>query len=181
MDKGMAGFFRWAGVLAFTAFSTVTFAAPCDPENNAWIPSRYYPPGKTVFHNGNWYESRQLHEGKTPGSDFEWKKLESAPDCRNRESSPVTDNGESRQQQPQAPGQQQQQPAKARSDARQNCSEPGRWSFGGSYTVGQMARHEGQTYRAIRPSNGQMPGMSQPPHWEPVDHPCTKHTDKKED
>lgn len=167
---------RWASVLVFAVFSTGAFAAPCDPEENTWVPSRYYPPGKTVFHNGNWYESRELHEGKTPGADFEWKKRDSAPDCGKAKGKPVTGNAESRQQPPQAGNQE--QPAKARNTTRQACEEPGRWSFGASYTVGQIAVHEGQAFRAIRPSNGQMPGMSQPPHWEPVDRPCKEQSDK---
>lgn len=177
MDNGMAGFFKWAGILAFATFSTVAFAVPCDPEKNAWVPSRYYPPGNTVFHNGNWYESRELHEGKTPGSAFEWKKLEVAPDCHHRERRAVTAS-EEHQQQPQDPGQTPQQPAEARRNAQHSCVEPGRWSFGASYTVGQMAVHEGRTYRAIRPSNGQMPGMSQPPHWQPIDRPCGNQADQ---
>lgn len=172
MVNGMATTFRRAVAVLFMAFSTVAVSAPCDPEQNTWIPSRYYPPGKTVFHHGAWYESRELHEGKTPGADFEWKKLESAPDCHGREGSPVAAGRENKPQQPQAPGQKRQHPEEARNKARLDCNDPGRWSFGASYTVGQMAVHEGQTYRAIRPSNGHMPGMSQPPHWQPVDHPC---------
>ncbi|MDF0751797.1 carbohydrate-binding protein [Marinobacter sp. 71-i] len=163
---------KWAGIMVAAAFSTTALSAPCDPEENSWIPSRYYPPGQTVFHRGDWYESRELHEGKTPGADFEWKKLGSAPDCGAGNEKAVT---QSRQGTPEeGPGlPQSQKPATASEDEpAQHCNEPGRWSFGGSYTVGQMAIHEGQTYRAIRPSNGQMPGMSQPPHWQPVEHPC---------
>lgn len=178
MDSGMAKFFTWAGILALAVLSTGAFAATCEPDENTWVPSRYYPPGKTVFHNSNWYESRKLHEGKTPGSDFEWKKLESAPECGSKERDAITVNEGDQQQQPQATGQKLQKPEKSRNKAGQSCNEPGRWGFGASYTVGQMAVHQGQTYRAIRPSNGQMPGMSQPPHWEPVDHPCKQKTNK---
>lgn len=163
--------FKWAGLIVAAVFSTAAFSAPCDPEENTWIPSRYYPPGQTVFHRGEWYESRELHEGKTPGADFEWKKLKSVPHCSKGHENPVA---ESRQASPEKDAEQprSQKPAMTSGKPAQSCEEPGRWSFGGSYTVGQMAIHEGQTYRAIRPSNGQMPGMSQPPHWQPVDHPC---------
>ncbi len=177
MDNSAARILKWACTLTFAAFSTMAFATPCDPEENTWIPSRYYPPGKTVFHNGNWYESRELHEGKTPGADFEWKKLDSAPDCGKREAKTVIESKEDEPHQP-ARARDQKQPAESRNKTRQACNEPGHWSFGASYTVGQMAVHEGQTYRAIRPSNGQLPGMSQPPHWEPVEHPCKTQSDK---
>lgn len=180
MDNRLARFLKWTAVLVFAAFSMVAFSAPCDPEENSWVPSRYYPPGSAVFHKGQWYESRQLHEGKTPGTAFEWKKLELGPDCRKRENKPLTENERKAEpQKPQARGLEQKKPAgKAQDKARQACEKTGRWSFGASYTVGQMAIHEGQAYRAIRPSNGQMPGMSQPPHWEPVDAPCTNRSDK---
>ncbi|MEP1214380.1 MAG: carbohydrate-binding protein [Marinobacter sp.] len=170
----MARFLRLMAVLVFTAFSTVAFSAPCDPEENSWVPGRYYPTGSTVFHKGKWYESRQLHEGKTPGADFEWKKRASAPDCGNEESRPTATTGQQDEsKKPRARGQEQQEPkAKARNNARQACNAPGAWSFGTSYTVGQITSHEGQTYRAIRPTNGQMPGVSKPPHWQPVEHPC---------
>lgn len=170
---------RLMAVLVFTAFSTVALSAPCEPEENSWVPGRYYPTGSAVFHKGKWYESRQLHEGKTPGVDFEWKPRASAPDCRKEEEKPRTENGgQNEAQQPQDRGQEQQEPpAKARNKSTQACKDPGAWSFGASYTVGQMAIHEGQTYRAIRPSNGQMPGVSKPPHWQPVDPPCKNGTD----
>jgi len=175
MANHIAAILKWAGLLVFAAFSAAALAAPCDPDENSWIPSRYYPPGQTLFHQGNWYESRELHEGKTPGADFEWKKLASAPECRtSEETAPVAGTMKEDESQPsQQPRGEAERPSQALSETRRmSCEEPARWSFGGSYTVGQMAVHEGQTYRAIRPSNGQMPGMSQPPHWQPVDNPC---------
>lgn len=176
MDNSMARLLKWAGTLAFAAFSTMAFATPCDPEENTWIPSRYYPPGKTVFHNGNWYESRELQEGKTPGADFEWKKLDSAPDCGKQEAKPVIESTDS--EPGQARARNQKHPVESGNKTSQACNEPGSWSFGASYTVGQMAVHEGQAYRAIRPSNGQMPGMSQPPHWKPIENPCEAQSEK---
>ncbi len=175
MVNGMTRLFKWAGVLILVVFNTPAFAAPCDPEENTWIPSRYYPPGQTVFHQSNWYQSRELHEGKTPGTDFEWKRLASVPDCNvaRADSNVGERKSEGRvNRQPQSPTDSGQSPVKASNERQQTCEDPKQWSFGGSYTVGQMAVHEGQTYRAIRPSNGQMPGMSQPPHWKPVDDPC---------
>ncbi|WP_421911644.1 carbohydrate-binding protein [Marinobacter sp.] len=175
MANNIAAPLKWVGILMFAAFGTTAFAAPCDPDEHSWIPSRYYPPGQTVFHQGNWYESRELHEGKTPGAAFEWKKRASAPECHTREETgPVAKTTREDKSQPsEPPGREAEQSSKKASKTRSpSCDEPGRWSFGGSYTVGQMAVHEGQTYRAIRPSNGQMPGMSQPPHWQPVDDPC---------
>ena len=84
MVNGMTRRFRWAGVLILAAFNTPAVAAPCDPEENTWIPSRYYPPGQTVFHQGDWYQSRELHEVKPPGADFDWARLASVPDCMGR-------------------------------------------------------------------------------------------------
>lgn len=177
MANRLARFIKWTAILVFSAFSTAVFSAPCDPEENTWVPSRYYPTGSAVFYKGLWYESRQFHEGKTPGADFEWKQLASAPECRKGENKPLAKNG--REDEPQARRQEQKKAVmKARDKARQACDKTGRWSFGASYTVGQMTIHEGQAYRAIRPSNGQMPGMSQPPHWEPVDDPCTNRPEK---
>lgn len=180
MGNNMTRLLRWTGALVFATFSTLVFPAPCDPDENTWLPSRYYPPGETVFHKGHWYESRQLHEGKTPGSDFEWKRLASAPECRNGDGKHRAEKQQDSPQGSSTPEQAPEAPRETASAPEPSCSEPGRWSFGASYTVGQIAVHEGETYRAIRPSNGQMPGMSQPPHWEPTDHPCKNRSDKSD-
>jgi hypothetical protein len=66
MTDGMTGPVKWIEVPILAAFSSVAFAAPGDPEENTWIPSRYYPPGQTVFHQGDWYQSREPHESMTP-------------------------------------------------------------------------------------------------------------------
>lgn len=174
MVNNRVNLFKWAAAMGFAAFSSVAFSASCEPEEHTWTPSRYYPPGSLVSHQGHWYESRKLHEGKHPGSDFEWKKLETAPECHKGDNRPRA--GYDQQGQPQQPkaGSERQQESglKTRDNTRPACKEPERWSFGDSYTVGSIALHEGQAYRAIRPSNGQMPGLSQPPRWEQVDHPC---------
>lgn len=172
MGNNVARFLKWLGVLVFATLSTVAFSAPCDPDENTWLPSRYYPPGKTVFHKGHWYESRQLHEGKTPGSDFEWKRLASAPQCHDGDGKRRAETRQDSQPESGAGGQAPRAPKETARVPGPSCSEPGRWSFGASYTVGQMAVHGGETYRAIRPSNGQMPGTGQPPHWQPAEHPC---------
>lgn len=48
------------------------------------------------------------------------------------------------------------------------CGQVTSWSFTDSYIVGSLVSFQGQFYRAIRPTNGDMPGKSIPPRWEPV-------------
>lgn len=52
------------------------------------------------------------------------------------------------------------------------CSQVTRWSFTDSYTVGSLVSFQGQFYRSIRPTTGDMPGKSIPPRWEPIKLPC---------
>ena len=75
MVNGMTRRFRWAGVLILAAFNTPAVAAPCDPEENTWIPSRYYPPGQTVFHQGDWYQSSHEQYGYQHRRTTEFSRL----------------------------------------------------------------------------------------------------------
>ena len=77
-------FFCLVLVLLAAGLSAPAAAEPCDPEESKWVPTRYYPAGAAVFHKGSWYESRELHEGLEPGITFDWKELDSVPDCEGR-------------------------------------------------------------------------------------------------
>lgn len=74
MDNHFAGFLRLMAVLVITAFSAVALAAPCEPEENSWIPGRYYPPGSTVFHKAN---------GTSPANSTKAKRQEQISSGKN--------------------------------------------------------------------------------------------------
>src|SRR5690554_4516159 len=81
----------WPAIIALmlAALSLNVAAAPCDPDESKWVPSRYYPAGAVVHHDGEWYQSRELHEGLEPGITFDWKQLDSAPECSGEAASPA--------------------------------------------------------------------------------------------
>lgn len=156
-------------------------AEPCDPEAAQWIPSRYYPAGTVVYHLGEWFESRELHQGLEPGITFEWIELDSAPDCGRAEAASDAgdgkqDKGDSGNPDPDAPAKVAQPkagPSERGVDASGKCVRPDHWQFSRSYTVGSLTTHGGQIWEAIRPTNGDMPGMTEPPHWRLVQEHCS--------
>ena len=44
----------WPAIIALmlAALSLNVAAAPCDPDESKWVPSRYYPAGAVVHHDG---------------------------------------------------------------------------------------------------------------------------------
>lgn len=68
-------------LLLALGWSSAAQAAPCEPDASGWQPTRYYTAGAAVFHDGQWYQARQINEGKEPGISFDWKKLKAAPEC----------------------------------------------------------------------------------------------------
>src|SRR5690554_7157198 len=88
----------WPAIIALmlAALSLNVAAAPCDPDESKWVPSRYYPAGAVVHHDGEWYQSRELHEGLEPGITFDWKQLDSAPECSGERSEEHTSELQSR-------------------------------------------------------------------------------------
>lgn len=157
--------------IALTLISTTVAATPCDPDKAKWIPSRYYPADSVVFYKGQWYRSRQVQEGKTPGVAFEWQALKQPPQCQAGRSDMALEPAPAHNGTPSASGNGRETTARGGRPA-SPCQPARPWNFAESYTVGSLARHEGQTWRAIRPSNGDMPGVTQPPHWQPVDNHC---------
>ena len=81
----------WPAIIALmlAALSLNVAAAPCDPDESKWVPSRYYPAGAVVHHDGEWYQSRELHQGLEPGITFDWKQLDSAPECSGEAAPPA--------------------------------------------------------------------------------------------
>ncbi|WP_273208525.1 carbohydrate-binding protein [Marinobacter subterrani] len=155
--------------LLLLAVALTTAAAPCDPEQAGWVPSKYYPAGSVVFYQGDWFESRTLQEGKEPGSAFDWKRLASAPDCGARAANA---SGTPAANAPKA-GTSGQPPAPGQDEVQALCEPPEPWLFSRSYLVGSLARHGGKVWEAIRPTHGDMPGIAEPPHWKPVPDHCS--------
>lgn len=93
MTRQIASAYSWPAIitLMLAALSLNVAAAPCDPDESKWAPSRYYPAGAVVHHDGEWYQSRELHQGLEPGITFDWKQLDAAPECSGRGSAPGPD------------------------------------------------------------------------------------------
>lgn len=160
--------FREISYLSAMLFLILALGAPapalaeaCDPDDHEWVPSRYYPAGAVVFHEDNWYESRDIHEGKEPGITFDWKRLSSAPDCGNDNPRPD----------PIEPDDVASGVTETDSDT-QICERPEQWLFAESYSVGSQVSHGGKIWEAIRESTGDMPGTKTPPRWELVEDHC---------
>lgn len=152
-------------------------AADCDAVMGTWVPSRYYQQGSIVEFDGSWYQALDRHSGRQPDSGaFAWKAID-APECA-AEASPTSPEiassarGEKAEDQP-AGGDTRPGPAQVLSSSPAPAGMPCTpFSFGQSYLVGQRVEHEGQTYRAIRPTTGTLPGQGMPHHWELVEEAC---------
>ncbi len=140
-------------------------AAPCEPGASGWQPTRYYTAGTAVFHKGQWYQARQVSEGKEPGISFDWKKLKAAPEC---DQSQIE-----KQQAAEKPRTKTKGTAGAGNTNPTLCQRPEQWRFAESYKVGSLATHGGMVWEAVRPTDGDMPGMKEPPHWRPVEDHCS--------
>lgn len=143
-------------------------AAPCDPESSGWQPTRYYTAGAAVYHDGQWYQARQINEGKEPGISFDWKELKAAPEC---------DQAQTEKQKAAEQSRTKTKGATANSSSGEGnpalCERPEQWRFAESYIVGSLSTHGGMVWEAIRPTAGDMPGMKEPPHWRPVEDHCS--------
>lgn len=166
------GFFY--GILALLMFGLAgpVSAEPCDPEMAEWDPGHYYPEDAVVFHKGHWYESREMHRGLEPGITFDWIKLDSVPDCADRPGNGKSANTSEKQSNGQAGGSQGTDQPKRGETASGMCVRPEQWLFSKNYDEGDLASHGGQIWEASGPSKGDMPGMSEPPHWKLVEDHC---------
>ncbi|TBW56406.1 carbohydrate-binding protein [Marinobacter halodurans] len=157
-------------VLFLTTLDASALERSCTPEDNAWLPGRYYDAGEIVFYDGRWWAAQEWQEGKRPdGGGFAWKPLEKAPDCKpptratvkGKKTGAAGNVGKSGK----ASGK-----SGALSEA--DCKPAPDWTFSGTYTVGQWVTYKGQIFKAIRPTTGDMPGVAEPPHWAPVNAHC---------
>ena len=174
--RNARGFFCLILVLLTAGFSIPATAEPCDPEESKWVPTRYYQAGATVLHKGSWYESRELHEGLEPGITFDWKKLDSVPDCEDRKQTANQTHTGDGQKEAEAAGAGAGKTvgkSKRGETASGMCVRPDPWLFSKSYTVGSLVTHGGQIWEAIRATNGDMPGMNKPPRWQLVEDHCS--------
>ncbi len=158
-------------LLSLTALNASALERSCAPEDNAWLPSRYYDAGEIVFYDGKWWAAQEWQEGKRPdGGGFAWKPLDKEPDCK----APAKAKGHGKNT-GSAVGTADDQDAVLgepgdRSEA--DCQPAPDWTFSDTYTVGQWVTYKGQIFKAIRPTTGDMPGVADPPHWAPVKTRC---------
>lgn len=141
-------------------------AKPCDPQTSGWEISRYYTAGTAVFYDGQWFVARQISEGREPGISFDWKELDRAPEC------------DAEQQAKQDAAAKTSQPAVAEPTSTDDndsslCLRPEQWRFAENYAEGALATHGGMVWEAIRKTSGDMPGMEEPPRWQPVEDHCS--------
>lgn len=167
-------------LLLLTIFTSTAQAQRkiCSSDDSAWLPSRYYDAGEIVFHDGNWYVAREWQEGRRPGSgEFAWQALDTPPECaRTKESmdteAELSKPGHGDESVPVFPADKTSGDMGKVKASETECKPAPAWTFSDSYSVGAWVTHEGQIYRAIRPSTGDMPGVVEPPHWAPVDADC---------
>ncbi|MBZ2169435.1 carbohydrate-binding protein [Marinobacter sp. F4216] len=145
--------------------TTAALAEPCDPDDSAWDPSRYYKAGTAVFHNDRWFEARLVNEGKEPGIAFDWKALDEVPECDSEQ--------KAKQEAAEAtePGKQPATPAPGET-APGVCERPEQWRFAAEYEPGNLVMHGGMVWEAIETTGGDMPGMEEPPLWQEVEDHC---------
>ncbi|BES73767.1 hypothetical protein RE428_47850 [Marinobacter nanhaiticus D15-8W] len=167
-------------LLLLTVFTSTAQAqrTPCSPDDNAWLPGRYYDAGEIVFHGDNWYVAREWQEGRRPGrGEFAWQALDAPPDCARVEEPMDTEpgldtSGRGDESVPLFPADKASEDMSEVKASETKCKPAPSWTFSDSYSVGAWVTHEGQIYRATRPSTGDMPGVVEPPHWAPVDADC---------
>ncbi|WP_148864671.1 carbohydrate-binding protein [Marinobacter fonticola] len=168
-------------LVLLTLFASTAAGArnPCSPDASAWVPSRYYDAGAIVFHGGDWYVAREWQEGRRPGrGEFAWQALDAPPDCARADvtqanSEPEADEpGRGDESVPVFPADDVTEDINTIQSSETKCKPAPTWTFSDSYTVGRWVTYEGQVYRAIRPSTGDMPGVVEPPHWVPVEANC---------
>lgn len=159
-------------LLALTSLSASALEKSCAEEDNTWLPARYYDAGAIVFYDGQWYAAQEWQEGQRPdGGSFAWKPLDKAPECdpprKNTVKAANNANGKSSGKVADGAS-----TGRAGALSEKACKPAPTWTFSDSYRVGQWVTHEGQVYKAIRPTTGDMPGVAQPPHWAPVNANC---------
>ncbi|MGC8119543.1 carbohydrate-binding protein [Marinobacter sp. VGCF2001] len=155
--------------LMLAALSVSVNAAPCDPDDVRWNDALFYPEGSVVHHQGQWFESRELHQGLEPGITFDWKQLDATPDCADNVA-PVAQPGAN------PAGNGPEAPDTTVGEVNGLCERPDQWLFSKEYQAGSEASHGGKIWRALRPNTGDMPGTKTPPYWELVKDHCALET-----
>lgn len=153
-------------LLVGLGLSANALAKPCDPDQSAWDISRYYTAGAAVFYDGRWFEARQISEGREPGISFDWKELDQAPEC-DAEQRAKQEAAEKTSQPAIA------EPAPTGESTPALCQRPEQWRFAEKYNEGALATHGGMVWEAVRKTSGDMPGMDEPPRWQPVEDHCS--------
>ena len=59
-----------------------------------------------------------------------------------------------------------------------HCDRIDPWSPGSLYSSGDFVSYKKTYYRAIRATKGNIPGMTTPPHWQPIQLPCAAPREK---
>lgn len=147
----------------------------CRASDHTWVPAKYYLRESIVFYEDQWYQARQTHEGREPGSgEFAWQALQDTPTCANSSQATTSASKEpsSDVAEPATTASREIKASKP-SSGQPNCPRPEDWSFAAVYTIGDYAIHEGLTYKAIRPTNGTLPGTGHPPQWQTAENACT--------
>ncbi|WP_417502119.1 hypothetical protein [Marinobacter sp.] len=53
------------------------------------------------------------------------------------------------------------------------CEQPEHWLYAKTYKEGEMASHGGKVWKAIKTTEGDMPGMNEPAFWEQIKNHCS--------
>ncbi|MBE0487289.1 carbohydrate-binding protein [Marinobacter sp.] len=167
MNKPRSGpvsvFYIFMLVVMALGMPALASAEDCVAEDHKWSETLYYPAGAVVYHNDSWFESREVHQAKEPGISFDWKRLHATPDCS-------SDN----EQRPQPfDAADAEQGMTRMGDSAEVCERPEQWLFAETYAAGDLVSHGGNVWKATEETNGDMPGVKQPPRWELVEDHCS--------
>lgn len=159
-------FIRLLSLVLGLGLAHTALAGPCNPDESGWESARYYRAGAVVFFDGQWFQARQISEGKEPGISFDWKELDGAPECDAEQlakQKPVEETSGSTGA------------GSTPSDGSNPtlCVPPEQWRFAGEYRRDNLVTHGGMVWAAERKTSGDMPGMNEPPRWRKVEDHCS--------
>lgn len=153
-------------LLVGLGLGNTALAEPCDPEESGWESASLYRKGAVVFYDNQWFQARQISEGKEPGISFDWKDLDEVPEC---------DAAQEAKQDPveETSGIQTESTSSTDGGNPTLCQAPEQWRFAAEYTEGDQVTHGSMVWEASRKTSGDMPGMNEPPRWREVEDHCS--------
>lgn len=167
--------FLVANLLLALALPSGAAADECDSQNRNWAAGQDYSSGEMVFYHGQWYQAGTLNQTHKPGTDpLSWRPLAKSPDCSKANLVPKKSQEPALDTSPaDRPGKRKGSKTFEGATGNPDCEKAPVWTLSQAYVIGDYATHEGKTFRAIKSSQGDLPGVTKPPQWAVVDNDCS--------